>query len=370
MFKRYKQYQEDVPIINEINSTMTKCVTDWYGPNAYISSPKPIVKANRNSFFIIYDIAITSKKKIRVFLKIRRQTRLKSLSAAINSNITHDNTRKEYEALVAIYNFFKDKVAMFDVVRPLFFFDKWYAMAIEERQSTHLDKLIHDWPLYTKIKVLNFPDLLNAVQKVGYWLATYHREMHSQQEVPYSSQELSDEIREALSNLSTASNETLQLERLNSAFSQKIAGLNLETLPFSIIHGDFKNENILVTHDNRICVIDLKPTHDTIYSDLGQILIDPDTYKIQIFTFGVFFSKRFLEKYRDAIIKGYFQDEPFDQALVKLYCAISLLDKWTLNEKIINNYQDFRKYVSLSIRPIMRYYFNKLILSYLSPETG
>lgn len=370
MFRRYKHPQEDVPIIKEINSAMAKCIAEWYGQDARIASPKPTIKANRNSFFIIYDIAITSEEKKRVLLKIRRQTRLKSLNAAINSNIAHDNTRMEYEALVAIYNFFKDKVDRFDVIRPLAFFDKWYAMAVEECQSVHLDKLLHNCSFLTKIKGFDCPELFNITQNAGSWLAIYHREMHSQQETPYSSQELSEEIREALSNLSMASNETLQLEHLNSAFSQKITGLNLDTLPFSTIHGDFKNENILVTSDNRICVIDLKPTHDTIYSDLGQILIDPDTYKVQIFTFGMFFSKRFMEKYRDAILKGYFQDEPIDQALVKLYCAISLIDKWALNEKIIINYQDFRRYVSLSIRPIMRYYFNKVILSYLSQETG
>ena len=368
MFRRYKQHKEDVPLINEINCTMVKCVTEWYGPDTYISSSTPRIKVNRNSFFIIYDIALNSNEKTRVFLKIRRQTRFKSLNKAINSNIPHENTRKEYEALVEIYNFFKDKGGNFDAIRPLAFFDKWYAMAIEECESVHLDKLLHDWPFLTKIKTLNYPDLFMIAQNAGSWLAIYHREIQSQQEKPYSSQSLSEEIREILSDLSTASNKDLKLEHLQTAFSQNIGGLSLNTLPISIIHGDFKSENILITRDNHVCVIDFKPSQDTIYYDLGQFLVDPDTYKVQIFTFGGFFSKRFLKEYRNAILKGYFKNKSFDQRLVNLYCAINLIEKWTLNEKIINNYKDLRKYISLPLRPIMRYYFNKLILSYLAPE--
>lgn len=368
MFRRYKQHQEDISIINEINSTVAKCVTEWYGVDAYISSPTPKIKVNRNSFFIIYDITLNNKEKTRVFLKIRRQTRFKSLNKAINSNIPHENTRKEYETFVEIYNFFKNKGNKFGAIRPLAFFDKWYAMAVEECESVHLDKLLHDRPFLTKIKSLHYPDLFMIAQNAGTWLAIYHREIQLQQEKPYSPQNLSEEIHEVLSNLSKASNENLKLESLRAAFSQKIDGLSLNTLPFSIIHGDFKSENILITDDNRICVIDFKPTQDTIYYDLGQFLVDPDTYKVQIFTFGGFFSKNFLKKYRNAILKGYFKNNSFDQRLVNLYCAINLVEKWTLNETIINNYKDIRKYIALPLRPIMRYYFNKLILTYLAPQ--
>lgn len=368
MFRRYKQYQEDISIINEINNAVAKCVTEWYGSDAYISSPTPKIKVNRNSFFVIYDITYNSNEKTRVFLKIRRQNRFKSLNRAINSSIPHENTRKEYETLMEIHNFFKDKGGKFGAIRPLAFFDKWYAMAIEEYESVHLDKLLHHWPFLVKIKILNYPDLFMIVQNAATWLAIYHREIQLQQEKPYSSKNLSEEIREILSDLSKASNKKLKLEPLRTAFSQKIDGLSLNTLPFSIIHGDFKSENILITHDNRICVIDFKPTQDTIYYDLGQFLVEPDTYKVQIFTFGGFFSNNFLKKYRNAILEGYFKNKSFDQRFVDLYCAINLVEKWTLNETIINNYKDFRKYISLPLRPIMRYYFNNLILTYLAPE--
>jgi Phosphotransferase enzyme family len=368
VFRRYKHYQEDISIINEINNAVAKCVTEWYGSDAHISSPTPKIKVNRNSFFIIYDITHNSNEKTRVFLKIRRQTRFKSLNRAINSNIPHENTRKEYETLIEIYNFFKDKGSKFDAIRPLAFFDKWHAMAIEECESVHLDKLLHHWPFPVKIKILNYPDLFMVAQNAGSWLAIYHREMQSQWEKPSSSQNLSEEIREILSNLSTASNKTLKLEQLQTAFFQKIDGLSLSTLPVAIIHGDFKSENILITHNNQICVIDFKPTQDTIYYDLGQFLVDPDTYKVQIFTFGRFFSKGFLKEYHNAILKGYFKNNPFNQRLVNLYCAINLMEKWTLNETIINNYKDFRKYIAITLRPIMRHYFYKLILTYLAPE--
>lgn len=135
---------------------------------------------------------------------------------------------------------------------------------------------------------------------------------------------------------------------------------------FSKTHADLTTDNILYSDDQKICLIDIKARPAPIYSDIGLLIINPDTYKQQILTGGLYLPVSLLEKYREAIITGYFDGQPRDEFFVKLFSALRVLEKWNMYEELLSKYKGIKFWVSIPVRPFVTIYFRQLLNKHLN----
>lgn len=114
----------------------------------------------------------------------------------------------------------------------------------------------------------------------------------------------------------------------------------------------------------------MKPEFASVYIDLAEALIDLDTYKAQIFSFGFFFSGKFIKAYQKAILEGYSNAKIIiDQDLLAIHCGLRLLEKWELDEMIMKNYASAKRYITVFLKPIVRRHFKQKILEYISSDS-
>jgi hypothetical protein len=113
-------------------------------------------------------------------------------------------------------------------------------------------------------------------------------------------------------------------------------------------------------------LIDIKTKPAPIYSDLALLLIHPESFRDQIFRGGRYFSPSLLEEYRNAILAGYFAERPLDPFFVNVFCAIRVLDKWTMHEELLNRYKRFKRIFTRPLTPFVTSYFRNLLNRYLN----
>jgi thiamine kinase-like enzyme len=159
-------------------------------------------------------------------------------------------------------------------------------------------------------------------------------------------------------------------QALVEAFSRKLKNVQIESMLFSQSHADMTCDNALYSYDNKVCIIDIKTRLAPIYSDLGLILIHPETFKPQIFSGGTYLSESILKVYRDAILKGYFGDELQDEYLVQIYSAIKVLDKWTMYEELMSRYKGLKHLLAVPVGPFVTTYFQSVLKKHLNAIQG
>jgi len=135
---------------------------------------------------------------------------------------------------------------------------------------------------------------------------------------------------------------------------------------FSQCHLDMTTNNVLYSEEGKVCIIDLKNRQAPIYADLGLILTYPETSKPQIFSGGTYYSETLLRKYRAEIVAGYFEQEPGEEVLARIYSALKIVDKWAMYEELMGRYKGLKRTLSIPAAPLVSMYFQNLVRKYLA----
>jgi len=139
---------------------------------------------------------------------------------------------------------------------------------------------------------------------------------------------------------------------------------------FSQSHLDMTTNNVLYSEEGKLCIIDMKNRPAPVYVDLGLILTYPETSKTQIYSAGRYYPETLLQKYRDEIIAGYFEQEPGSEVLVRIYAAVKVLDKWRMYEELMGKYKGGKHILSMFTAPLVSAYFQNLLKKYLQMIGG
>jgi len=360
---QYKSKESDRAIIDDITAKINQNLGEWYGFHSKLAVEFPTIRSHKNSFILRYPITTSSGEKKNVLVKIRRYPRMNSLSQAIRADI-HGKVPMEYQSLKYVFDRLVKKDENFGVVRPLAYFDAYFAIVMEEFPSRTLRQILaaHRHSSSTG-KGLN--ELKDAAKKTGQWLHYFHQHVHSPSEREYTREQILDEIRSYAIPLEDCSHGRVHAQSILDAFSQKLENVQIDSIVFSQSHADMICDNVLYSNDKKVCVIDFKTRHAPIYSDLGLILIHPETFKLQIFSGGVYLPESLLREYRTAILEGYFGDKPVDQFFIKLYSAIKVLDRWRKYEEQMRKYKGVRYLILLPIAPMVTAYFKNVLMKHL-----
>jgi thiamine kinase-like enzyme len=208
-------------------------------------------------------------------------------------------------------------------------------------------------------------ELEDAAKKAGRLLRYFHHNIHFATVTSYSTQDILNDVETYANKIETYARGTVQARSIVNAFSQKLENIQINSMLFSKTHADLTGGNILYSDDEKVCLIDIKARLAPVYSDLGLLIINPETYKQQIFTGGLYLPASLLKKYREAILAGYFDGQPRDEFLVKLFSALKVLEKWNMYEELMSRYKGTKLLLSIPGRPLVTIYFQQLLRKHL-----
>jgi hypothetical protein len=287
---------------------------------------------------------------------------MRSLKAAIADSSLHANMLSEYHSLQTLYDFFGNAQSDMGAVRPLIYLENWFALVMEEYESVSLRHLLSQWGTrsYRNDAIKTLQD---AAKKAGRWLHSYHYEFRDCSAVEPAGQ-IMGMVQSYVSKMKSVTRGRIDVDLINHMFADKMSLIAMKKLPVSQTHGDMTCDNILYSKEGQVCAIDVKGKMDVTYSDLGLILIHPETFKLQIFTLGFYLPQRILKIYQQAILEGYF-GKPLEDPLLNICCGLMLLDKWVRYEDNASRHRGAKRLFSKLVSPLTKHYFQTRIQKYL-----
>jgi hypothetical protein len=354
---KYQQNAEDKPVIASINAQLESHLQEWFGDRSRFLEREPVVKSYPSSFFLRYTILVHNDAPKNILIKIRRHPKMHSLAQTMNRPELHINMPGEYNSLKVVYENKEKLQNGLGAIRPLLYLESLNGIVMEERSSITLGQMIANWQTARSGAKEELTSLLDAAFKTGQWLHAFHHTFHTSHKVAFSAEEFMKEVNDLAVRLETASRKTISAGFICGLFSKKTPPLEFKGTPYSITHGDMTCDNVLYTSEKTVFVVDIKSKPAVIYSDLGIILIHPETFKAQVLTLGLFIRRNVLKEYQKAVLDGYFGNIPADEALLNLYCAMNFLDKWVTYEEVFYKLKSIKRLIAWLIAPVFRLYF-------------
>jgi hypothetical protein len=209
-----------------------------------------------------------------------------------------------------------------------------------------------------------------TAKKTGELLRFFHEYVSSTTDCPYSADKILTFAESYSSRLEHISHGRVKSQSLMHDFKQRIAGRDIRSIPSSGIHQDLTCDNVLYSESGKVCLIDINIKPGPIYSDLALLLIHPQTFRNQIYRAGMYFSEHLLDAYRSGILEGYFGHIPIGGFFVNIFCAIRVLDKWTMHAQLLHQYKGLKRIATRPLIPFVNAYFQSLLRRYLRAVTA
>jgi hypothetical protein len=194
----------------------------------------------------------------------------------------------------------------------------------------------------------------------------FHHHVHIAAEAAYSSSDFLQEVDAYARRIQTYSRGRAAVRSILDAFANRLENVPISSILFSRTHADMTSDNILYSTDKRVSMIDMKEEVAPVYTDLGMLIVNPETLKPQIFTNGMYLSPSLLKEYRQAILSGYFEDEPVPEFYVKLFSALTVLKKWAMYEGLMYRYKGVKRWLAIPAAPWVTRYFQNLMNKHLN----
>jgi len=235
---------------------------------------------------------------------------------------------------------------------------------MEELESIQLRECILDvWMLFQPSK---HRQLETFLFRTGRWLRVYHEQLGQLHNGAFYSDNIHDIIQKNLQVIELSSR--MDFRQLRASLEKARDKYKGQLIMHGLLHWNFDCANVLISNDERVCILDSHFIDGPIYVDITKIMTDLQTYSLQTLTHGWFIRKNTLKRFHQAILRGYFGEEHPHMAALNLYGIFSILEKWqtdeeTLQEKVSEKGMKARLYRALALW--RRNYFRKLVNSYL-----
>ena len=334
----------------------------WYGNGAHLMQVEPTVRANRNSLLLLYPFQDRQQNQRRVYVKLARRQRMKTLADAITNTTMRERAQIEYHLLMNIDDATK-RYAPKDMcaVRPLGYLPQWNAVVTEELQSRSLKSMMYSPSSLFHVQgpQQNFE---RAFSLAGSWLRLFHTQVGNCQLEIFDHTNMLRELDRLFDGL--AQHTTYDLRKVREVFQKRVHAQNGRAIPVALIHGDYGAFNVFMTADGRVGALDVGETHrNMIYFDIGWFLADLRISRLQTLSWGHILKKETVRAYERAFLGGYFQNEPVDQELLTLMSLYYVLLKWFIHE------ENFRQHIKTShrfVRPWIQRYLYRVTLTLVS----
>jgi len=203
-FMEYQRCEKDNPIIEFIATVINDHLDEWYGVKSGLKGLAPVIITYTNCFILRFPLSGPKMELKNILVKIRRRPYMTSLSQAVLKTEIHAKIPAEYNDLVALYQFFKNRDDSLGAIRPLIYLEKYFAVVMEEFQSQNLHEMLMDWKTILGFK-RNKGDLIHAAQLTGQLLNALHTQVHKCHEIENPCQPVAEEVLELFEHIKNAS---------------------------------------------------------------------------------------------------------------------------------------------------------------------
>lgn len=360
MYVRYQPNEKDKNILEGITAAVEKSLHTWYPGGAHLEARQPDIRSFRFCFILWYPIALAMGTKKFILVKIRRHPKSDSLWQTLAADF-EESTLAEYAALEDVYHKLGNVDEDFGAIRPLAYFSEYRAIVMEEFPSRTLREI-----LFRHRTSGDLTELRDAAHKGGRLLHYFHHHVHAATENPYSVQDFLQEVDAYARRIETYSRGRATARSILDAFARQLENVPISSILFSQTHADMTSDNILYSTDKKVSMIDMKDKIAPVFADLGMLIVNPETLKPQIFSDGMYLSRSLLKEYRQAILGGYFENEPVQEFYVKLFSALTVLEKWVMYEGLMYRYKGIKRLLAIPVAPFVTRYFQNVMKTHLN----
>lgn len=324
-----------------------------------------VIEARPWSFILRYPVLYDDHREGAILVKIAREDGM-DLDQVSNGDKLLQRTQKEYEMLSEIENIFRASAGWdsFSFIHAITVLPEWNALVMDELEAVPLKRHLLRFRM-----ILGFEKDLSRIEKLlatsARWLSVYHRGMGAIDQVPLEQSGLKDRVEDIFRRLSLMIRADTPGVALYAEINRLLGvGAKWKT-PMGLIHSDFHCGNILITPDDYVAVLDADRIRGPVYEDIAKLIADLETRSVQVITFGLFFRSRQLRRFRDAIVKNYFQNSAENEAVLSLFVLVAVLHKWVMSEEKYFIETGFRRLANVLFASVRRRYYRKLVRKHI-----
>lgn len=352
-------------ILAEITAEVERRVPDWFGDASKLATSFPELIQYPNSYIARYQVHVDGDLKT-LLVKVPSKPYVASLSEALSRKDSRSRAREQYAAALTVWNAIADENdERCLAVKPYAHLYDWNAVVMEEVNGKML-KLFLLRPAIAFRLPKAWKELRQVLYNSARWLRVVHQRVGKLQTASILIDDLKSQIDEELTALQQNSREQIDTRPLRQKLNELLGVISNSTVPTALLHDDFQYSNILISSSGSACALDSSfSRRGSVYSDIASLLVDPETRLMQLLSFGMFLPKHRIVQLRDLVLESYFQDSPINQLSLKLYCALAILHKWTVDEKRFSS-GGIKQLLSPLLVPVIRYNFRRILKPYLS----
>jgi len=360
--------EQDKLLIRRISEEIYARGEDWFGGHAKIKKTSPRITRLKNSFFLRYELSGNGIKLGTILVKIPREPGMEYLvQAVIPKQELVDRSISEFEMLEEVFNVvMKLKILALTAIRPLFYYPQWNAIVMEELPSRSLEDYGND--LATRLGIRPRTRLFEeALYRTGQWLRMYHETLGRWRLEPFQANEVFQSVTQLIDQLDEMVENQIDFGVIHEQFTSILNQLNGFVVPHVKLHGDLFFQNVIVTPDLRVALLDLNSQNwGPIYSDLSTLITELIEQKLKLSSFGFLMRRVELRRLVQIIVDGYSSREMDDQTILSLYCARSILGMWRWYEQRYKFASGKKKILFSFLNPIIRRYLHQEVNYFLS----
>lgn len=352
-------------ILDSVKKSVRDSVSVWYGPSARLAEAPVDFKRYRHSFMARFEVVGTRQAPIRILGKIPTYKTITHLADAVAHPVLRNNAFREYEWLTGIRQVFTAIGAgdEFCLIRPFAYLGDANAILMEEVDGQALKKA---FPRPFVGGAAERERFYGFMGQAGKWLRLFHDHLGSPDVEQYPLELVRHRVHRTLDGLAQLSADSQAISQLETAFDDALAPLANRSVKVALEHGDLNCSNILIDSRGRVGPIDPDVyERGPIYSDLATLITDPCTRKTQVFGHGLYYPRQYLKRSGEACLRGYFGSQDWDNRALGVHCALACAQKWLTDEQLLQSSTSSTARFARFGRPVMRHYFQSLVLSYL-----
>ena len=326
---------DEASLFRQIIADLDANLPLWYQGSVPLSDLLPRLRSRKRSFTLRYPFQMAGGGRSALHVKIPRGAEALSLPQAVASPSLKAAGYCEFTAICRVAEIIAQAADPFFVsLKPVGYLPRWNAILTEELPGRPLDAMLLDPRLR-----LGLPGLRRrfeaALFHAGRWLRVYHDGCGDAQPGLMRIANIPSRVSSKILQLNQKFVQRLRLNDLERAFQAVLELNDRIEVPFVTQHGDFYCRNVLLTPDDRVCVIDFDPEMNKrapLYHDLSTLIADLWVQKVKVHSLGFLIRSDYLCRCEMNILRGYYQAEGgvrewgSEQFLLSLFCATSTFD--------------------------------------------
>jgi len=357
-------FSNDQEFVSSFKKQLFIDSTEWFGqaPGAIHFIDR---MDRRYSFIFRAVVHFRNKNDVYLVIKIPRNPSMTKLIEVVSSEKLRQEAKLEAKILERIYQRVQESSEnSLAAIKVYGYYPQFCAIVMEELRMRLLKE---DITGFSKLVLSNknWKNFISNATKSSAWLFLFHEASDMQQDIKLSETNILEDVNYSISRLENVSG--LDFTNLRIRFEKYYESIKSKKVKIGMLHNDFHLGNVFILKGEKVGAFDPNwESRGPIYIDIARLMIDLETRRSQILSFGILFSQLRIDEYKSAVLSGYFRISDFDLQLTTFFCALEVVKKWRVNEEF---FVDKNLKLLVGIKPILmfwtRRYFNNLIHHYI-----